>query len=55
MIDEGKLYHVIELHISKVTAADEGEYKAIATNNLGKGIATINLRFDGKTATDKPK
>lgn len=55
MSAEGKLYHLIILEISKVSPADEGEYRAIARNNLGEGIATINLRFEGKTATDKPK
>ena len=43
------------MEMIKVSAADEGEYKVYASNNVGEGIATINLNFDGQTATDKPK
>lgn len=53
--EEGKIYYMIEMEIMKVTAADEGEYKAYALNEMGEGVATINLNFDGKTASDKPK
>ncbi|XP_069946180.1 obscurin-like isoform X5 [Cherax quadricarinatus] len=52
---DGKVYFFVLLEISKVSNADEGEYKAIATNKLGEGVATINLHFEGKTASDKPK
>ncbi|RXG62341.1 Disorganized muscle protein 1 [Armadillidium vulgare] len=54
-MEEGKIYYIIEMEILKVSAADEGEYKLIASNDMGEGVATINLNFDGKTATDKPK
>jgi len=52
---EGKLYHMVSLEISKVSNADEGDYKVIAKNSVGEGQATISLSFEGKTATDKPK
>ena len=55
MMSEGKLYYIIEMEILKVSSSDEGEYKVYASNSLGDGVATINLNFDGQTATDKPK
>lgn len=38
--------------ISNVTNSDQGEYKAVARNKFGEGVATINLNFEG---TGKPK
>ncbi|XP_069190632.1 obscurin-like, partial [Procambarus clarkii] len=52
---DGKLYYMVILEVNKVTNADEGEYRAVASNKLGEGVATINLHFEGKTASDKPK
>lgn len=40
------------LEISNVTASDKGEYKAVARNKFGEGVATINLNFEG---SGKPK
>lgn len=40
------------LEITNVENADGGEYKAIAKNAHGEGVATINLNFEGG---DKPK
>lgn len=42
-----KLYHLAKLQISRVAKADSGEYKAIAVNKHGQGVATINLNFEG--------
>lgn len=42
-----KLYHLARLKISNVAKGDSGEYKAIATNKHGQGVATINLNFEG--------
>ena len=42
-----KLYHLVRLQISKVTKVDSGEYKAVARNKHGQGVATINLNFEG--------
>lgn len=47
-----KLYHMARLEISNVENADGGEYKAIAKNVHGEGVATINLNFEGG---EKPK
>lgn len=55
IVADGKMYHVVTMEVSRVSSADEGEYRAIASNKLGEGIATINLHFEGKTASDKPK
>lgn len=46
------LYHMARLEITKVVTGDKGEYRAIARNKHGEGVATINLNFDG---SDKPK
>lgn len=46
------LYHMARLEISKVTNSDKGEYRAVARNMHGEGVATINLNFEG---TGKPK
>lgn len=40
------------LEISKVINSDKGEYRAVARNMHGEGVATINLNFEG---TGKPK
>lgn len=40
------------LEISKVITGDKGEYRAIARNKHGEGVATINLNFEGN---GKPK
>lgn len=40
------------LEITKVVTGDKGEYRAVARNKHGEGVATINLNFDG---SDKPK
>lgn len=47
-----KLYHMARLEITNVENADGGEYKAIAKNIHGEGVATINLNFEGG---EKPK
>ena len=41
--------HNISLEISNPSAADGGEYKAIAKNSLGESTATITLNFEGET------
>lgn len=46
------LYHMARLEITKVVTGDKGEYRAVARNKHGEGVATINLNFDG---SDKPK
>lgn len=35
-----------------MTNSDQGEYKAVARNKYGEGVATINLNFEG---SGKPK
>lgn len=52
---DGKVNFLVSLTVSSVTSADEGEYKAIASNKIGEGVATMNLNFEGKTDDDKPK
>lgn len=47
-----KLYHMARLEISKVITGDKGEYRAVAKNKHGEGVATINLNFEG---SGKPK
>lgn len=47
-----KLYHMARLEISQVVNGDRGEYRAVARNKHGEGVATINLNFEGG---DKPK
>ena len=42
-----KLYHLAKLQIGKVAKQDSGEYKAVAKNKHGQGVATINLNFEG--------
>lgn len=50
--NDQKLYHMARLDIANVTNSDQGEYKAVARNTYGEGVATINLNFEG---TGKPK
>lgn len=47
-----KLYYMARLEITNVITGDKGEYRAVATNKYGEGIATINLNFEGN---GKPK
>lgn len=47
-----KLYHMARLEISTVETTDKGEYRAVAKNKYGVGVATINLNFEGD---GKPK
>lgn len=35
------------LEITSVVSGDQGEYKAVARNRHGDGVATINLNFEG--------
>ena len=55
MEKDGKVNFLVSMTIKSVTSEDEGEYKAVATNKNGEGIATMNLNFEGKTEDDKPK
>lgn len=52
IVQDAKLFYLVSLEIANVDATDEGEYKAIAKNGHGEGIATINLNFEG---SGKPK
>ena len=52
VVQDAKLYYLVSLEIAKVDSADEGEYKAVAKNVHGEGVATINLNFEG---SGKPK
>lgn len=42
-----KLYHLARLRIDSVAKGDAGEYRAVARNKHGQGVATINLNFEG--------
>lgn len=42
-----KLYHLARLQIDNVAKGDAGEYRAVAKNKHGQGVATINLNFEG--------
>ncbi|XP_023247566.1 disorganized muscle protein 1-like [Copidosoma floridanum] len=42
-----KLYYLARLQITKVAKMDSGEYRAVAKNKHGQGVATINLNFEG--------
>ena len=53
--EDGSINFIVKLEILSVSSKDEGEYKIFASNNVGQGAATVNLRFEGDTATDKPK
>ena len=46
------LYHIAKLEITNVVAGDKGEYRVVAQNKHGEGVATINLNFEGGA---KPK
>lgn len=46
------LYYLAKLEINSVETTDGGDYKAVAKNILGEGVASINLNFEGG---DKPK
>lgn len=41
-----------KLEITGVEDTDKGEYRAVAKNKLGEGVAKINLNFEG---SGKPK
>lgn len=43
---DAKLYFIAILEIRGVQPTDKGEYRAIASNKHGEGVATINLNFD---------
>lgn len=43
---DAKLYYIAILEIRGVQPTDKGEYRAIASNKHGEGVATINLNFD---------
>jgi hypothetical protein len=53
MQEDAKLYSIVRLIIIGVNSSDSGEYKAVAKNKLGEGVATISLNFDANS--DKPK
>lgn len=46
------LYYIARLEINNVVTGDRGEYRAIARNQYGEGVSTINLNFE---SADKPK
>ncbi|KAM3957310.1 projectin protein bent isoform 8-T9 [Aphomia sociella] len=50
--EDQTLYHMARLEIIGVENADRGEYRALAKNKHGEGVAKINLNFEGG---DKPK
>lgn len=52
MVEDQKLYFIARLEINNVKNTDRGEYRAVAKNVYGQGVATINLNFEGAT---KPK
>lgn len=52
VVPDAKQYYLVSMEISSVDASDEGEYKAVAKNAHGEGVATINLNFEG---SGKPK
>lgn len=52
---DGKVNFLVSMTVTSVTSADEGEYKAIASNKNGEGVATMNLNFEGQTEDEKPK
>jgi hypothetical protein len=47
IVQDAKLFYLVSLEIASVDSTDEGEYKAVAKNANGEGIATINLNFEG--------
>ncbi|XP_022255917.1 muscle M-line assembly protein unc-89-like, partial [Limulus polyphemus] len=52
ILTSDKKNHSVSLEVGQVTAKDGGEYKVIAKNKNGEGLATINLNFEGD---GKPK
>lgn len=46
------IYHIARLEIDNVVTGDRGEYRAVARNQYGEGVSTINLNFE---SADKPK
>lgn len=46
------LYYIARLEINNVVTGDRGEYRAVARNQYGEGVSTINLNFE---SADKPK
>nr|XP_037877238.1 muscle M-line assembly protein unc-89-like isoform X3 [Bombyx mori] len=50
--EDQTLYHMARLEIIGVENSDRGEYRALAKNKHGEGVAKINLNFEGG---DKPK
>ncbi|CAH2099215.1 unnamed protein product [Euphydryas editha] len=50
--EDQTLYHMARLEIIGVENSDKGEYRAVAKNKHGEGVAKINLNFQGG---DKPK
>lgn len=50
--EDQTLYHMARLEILGVENSDRGEYRAVAKNKHGEGVAKINLNFEGG---DKPK
>ncbi|KAH9628229.1 hypothetical protein HF086_006706 [Spodoptera exigua] len=50
--EDQTLYHMARLEILGVENSDKGEYRAVAKNKHGEGVAKINLNFEGG---DKPK
>ncbi|XP_013148758.1 PREDICTED: muscle M-line assembly protein unc-89-like [Papilio polytes] len=50
--EDQTLYYMARLEIIGVENADKGEYRAVAKNKYGEGVAKINLNFEGG---DKPK
>ncbi|CAF4902481.1 unnamed protein product [Pieris macdunnoughi] len=50
--EDQTLYHIARLEIINVENADKGEYRAVAKNKHGEGVAKINLNFQ---SGDKPK
>ncbi|CAG9796113.1 unnamed protein product [Diatraea saccharalis] len=50
--EDQTLYHMARLEIIGVDNSDKGEYRAVAKNKQGEGVAKINLNFE---SGDKPK
>lgn len=50
--EDQTLYYIARLEIIGVENSDKGEYRAVAKNKHGEGVAKINLNFQGG---DKPK
>lgn len=50
--NDQQIYYIVKLEITNVITGDRGEYRAIASNLHGSGVATIYLNFEGG---NKPK